>query len=110
MPHSIACCSAQTPGCPHVPPAPACLLSLQQCTECGPPSRRFLAWAVLSRGHEFVSFKQFVPGVKVHRGFLNQFSSFTTDPRRQEDNMTAVLLSLSGGAQPWRVVVSGAQA
>lgn len=50
---------------------------------------------------------QLLPGVSVHRGFLNQMSSLTTTPDNQGDNITAVLLELSGGQTPWRVVVSG---
>ena len=50
---------------------------------------------------------QLIPGVKVHRGFLNQLSSLTTDPADSDHNITAVLLKLSNGTQPWRVVVAG---
>eukprot|EP00887_Chlorella_sp_A99_P006566 scaffold3.g6566.t1 len=45
--------------------------------------------------------------VKVHRGFLNQFSSLTTGANRQEENITAALLSLSGGTPPAQLVVAG---
>lgn len=50
---------------------------------------------------------QLLPGVKVHKGFLNQFASLTTEADSQDENITAALLDLSGGQQPWRVVVSG---
>jgi len=50
---------------------------------------------------------QLVPGVKVHRGFLNQFASLTTSPENDQSNMTAAVLNLTGGVEPWRVIVTG---
>jgi hypothetical protein len=49
---------------------------------------------------------QLLPGVKVHRGFLNQANSFI-EADHPEHNLTAVVEDLSGGQQPWRVVVTG---
>ncbi|KAI7840420.1 hypothetical protein COHA_005851 [Chlorella ohadii] len=48
-----------------------------------------------------------IPGVKVHKGFLNQHDSFTTKPKSDQENITAVLLGLSGGTQPQRIVAAG---
>ncbi|KAL4443454.1 hypothetical protein ABPG75_011191 [Micractinium tetrahymenae] len=48
-----------------------------------------------------------LPGVKVHRGFLNQFSSLTTSPDSDANNITAVLLRLSGGQSPENLLITG---
>ncbi|PRW39229.1 solute carrier family 40 member chloroplastic [Chlorella sorokiniana] len=48
-----------------------------------------------------------IPGVKVHKGFLNQFESFTTKPESDQSNITAVLLGMSAGTPPQRIVAAG---
>ncbi|KAL4422239.1 hypothetical protein ABPG77_009714 [Micractinium sp. CCAP 211/92] len=48
-----------------------------------------------------------LPGVKVHRGFLNQFASLTTSPDSDANNITAVLLRLSGGQTPENLLITG---
>ncbi|GAB4818528.1 hypothetical protein N2152v2_005574 [Parachlorella kessleri] len=65
--------------------------------------------AILFQSSDFRpgNLSELIPGVKVHRGFLNQLSSLTTDPADSDQNITAVLLNLSNGTQPWRVVVAG---
>lgn len=46
-------------------------------------------------------------GVAVHQGFLNQFQSLTDAAPRPEENITAVVLDMSGGLVPRRVVAAG---
>lgn len=46
-------------------------------------------------------------GVGVHQGFLNQFESLTDAAPSAEENITAVVLDLSGGLIPRRVVAAG---
>lgn len=46
-------------------------------------------------------------GVEVHRGFLNQFNSLTDGAESPETNITAIILGMSGGITPRRVVTSG---
>lgn len=50
---------------------------------------------------------QLIPDVEVHRGFYNQFASLTSLASEPKDNITAAILELSAGAEPWRVVVGG---
>ncbi|PSC68968.1 alpha beta-hydrolase [Micractinium conductrix] len=47
------------------------------------------------------------PGVRVHRGFLAQGASLTTEPKSAAQNVTAALLALSGGTAPQHLIVAG---
>lgn len=46
-------------------------------------------------------------GVEVHRGFTNQFNSLTDGAEGADTNITAVILEMSGGRQPRRLVAAG---